>query len=579
MTREEQAEHLRALSGGGNPPIAASPPLLNLTTTPTPNETNLETLVQNMDIDDVEEEMVEEEMVEEEMVEEEMVEEEMVEEALVEEDLLEEDLLEEDLLEEDLLEEEMVVQMVDAEFDAEEECELLSQFNRLHIHPDVYEDLAVEVDTDAVLHPSSSTTFSYPEVEKWLPSNDPLGSSGHRVEPRTYGGLTLSDDNIDTLLEDPTGDSPGEDLLEVLRSGDFYCHVTTTHALLNPPDLNQFYTPDYEINSGILDSGFLYPLCTRHDHGERGMRSVWMVPGGSVMTAIAHVRNKWGDLLRREDVDLAIIVIPMGDPRLVNFRNLHFGGHWVTAMRPIHCPLPVPVWEADVLRFGIDRIPEFFNTIPLSSRVLPFRTPEQLAATRRAYYVNNRERLLASARERYANMSDEDKTALLAAARVRYANMSDEDKTALLAAARERYANMSDEDKTALLAAARERYANMSDEDKTANLAAARERYANMSDEDRERRLAARRVREGGRLRVRRANLLEDEIAEARKEGLEGGVGKTLEDRIARVVDDVREAPGAVRTYLTRKRLTLMLLRSGFVASEAEVDRFFVRRE
>ena len=191
MTREEQAEHLRALSGGGNPPIAASPPLQNLTTTPTPNETNLETLVQNMDIDDVKEEMVEEEM---------------VEEALVEEDLLEE---------------EMVVQMVDAEFDAEEECELLSQFNRLHIHPDVYEDLAVEVDTDAVLHPSSSTTFSYPEVEKWLPSNDPLGSSGHRVEPRTYVGLTLSDDNIDTLLEDPTGDSPGEHLLEVLLSGDF----------------------------------------------------------------------------------------------------------------------------------------------------------------------------------------------------------------------------------------------------------------------------------------------------------------------------------------------------------------------
>ena len=93
-------------------------------------------------------------------------------------------------------------------------------------------------------------------------------------------------------------------------------------------------------------------------------------------------------------------------------------------------------------------------------------------------------------KERWANMTEEQREAVKAKGRERWPNMPEEEKEAVYAKRRELWANMTEEEKEARKAKDREyskeRYANMPKEQKEAAYAKRRERWANMTEEEKE---------------------------------------------------------------------------------------------
>ncbi|GMI49121.1 hypothetical protein TrCOL_g8870 [Triparma columacea] len=216
-------------------------------------------------------------------------------------------------------------------------------------------------------------------------------------EPKIYEGIKIVN-NLNFFPQTPGGQAFPPEALAELIEGNAFIHATLTNNLYNNPDPNNtiFYPHNYNLAGGILRTSYMYPLCTKQDHGPRGIRGVWCFPAGHIKMSIGHILKKWGAYLKATGGGIAVLVLPRSDARIEQFENHMTGSHFSRKTNPVFSRTRVFVEDKDFLLISPNKegewlIPEALNMVEMSSIFTkPFLTHEEIRARRAAYNATYR---------------------------------------------------------------------------------------------------------------------------------------------------------------------------------------------
>ena len=127
---------------------------------------------------------------------------------------------------------------------------------------------------------------------------------------------------------------------EKVKEGRWYVHATPAANLFDPTITNLEHH-SFDLAGGIMEQG-LQPMVQTGKKSKKPIEGVWALPGGRVMSSIAHIVRTHAEALKKSGGKIALIMIYADDDRINKFTRMG-GSTWAQTCHPaysreeIHC--------------------------------------------------------------------------------------------------------------------------------------------------------------------------------------------------------------------------------------------------
>ena len=170
---------------------------------------------------------------------------------------------------------------------------------------------------------------------------------------------------------------------EKVKEGRWYVHATPAANLFDPTSTNLEHH-SFDLDGGIMEQG-LQPMVQTGKKSKKPIEGVWALPGGRVMSSIAHIVRTHAEALKKSGGKIALIMIYADDDRINKFTRMG-GSTWAQTCHPAYSREEIPVYPKDVLIVDIKELPVFLKEIKVRTDLIPLKTDAEKKATYDLWY-------------------------------------------------------------------------------------------------------------------------------------------------------------------------------------------------